>query len=663
MNKNNITPAQIRKLNIVELNHLAQEIRERIIEVTSMRGGHLAPSLGVVELTIALHYVFDTPNDKIIWDVGHQAYAHKLITGRWDKFETLRTRHGIAGFPKRNESEYDTFDTGHSGNSISVALGIATATMLKGEQRKSIAVIGDGSIVTGMAFEALNYAGDRHQNLIVVLNDNEMSIGKSTGAMARYFSRMITGRMYNRLKTDTWNLLGILPKRLSARARFAARKLEEGLKNLIAPSIIFEEMGFRYLGPFDGHNIELLINTFKRSKNLKGPVLLHIVTKKGKGFEPAEKDPEIYHGIGPFKIDWKLETQNTISTNCCDVFGKTLIKLAEKDSRICAISAGMCLGTGLAEFKQKFPDRFFDVGICEQHAVTFAAGLALSGYRPVVAIYSSFLARAYDQIIQDVALQNLPVVFAIDRAGIVGEDGSTHHGSYDVSFLRCVPNLVIAAPKDTQELTAMLDFAVKQNNPFAIRYPRGSLNSCTGYQISENNRIETGKAEIIYKNILNSNKSKLVILAIGSMVINCYESIQSLLSSENKYKESIKTGNSFLCDSRSSHKNNDKFDDGNIILINMRFIKPFDEGLLKEVIKNDDIVLTVEENTLPGGFGSGVLEFISNNEIRVRKVLRLGLEDKFIEHGKRDELLDQNELSVLKLTDKIKRIIKNDYTD
>ncbi|MEO0076685.1 MAG: 1-deoxy-D-xylulose-5-phosphate synthase, partial [candidate division WOR-3 bacterium] len=420
----NITPEIIRKWDLAKLNQLAKDIRTRIIETVEKRGGHLAPSLGVVELAIALHYVFDTPHDKLIWDVGHQAYAHKLLTGRWQEFETLRTFGGISGFPKRKESIYDVFDTGHSGNSISVALGIATAAKLKNEQYKVIAVIGDGSIVTGMAFEALNNAGSSTENLIVILNDNEMSIGKTTGAMAKYLNRIITGRLYNRLKADTWNLLGLLPKSLAGKARLAAKKIEEGLKSLLAPSIIFEELGFRYLGPFDGHNLKVLIENFQKIKKMKGRILVHVVTKKGKGHALAEKYPEHYHGVSPFQINCqKTKFSNSKSISNSEVFGNALIEIAEKDSRVCAISAGMCLGTGLMAFKQKFPERFFDVGICEQHAVTFAAGLASQGLRPVVAIYSTFLARAYDQIIQDIALQNLPVIFAIDRAGIVGEDG------------------------------------------------------------------------------------------------------------------------------------------------------------------------------------------------------------------------------------------------
>jgi 1-deoxy-D-xylulose-5-phosphate synthase len=632
-NNQNITPEIIRTWKMTKLNKLADDIRERIIEIVGKRGGHLAPSLGVVELTIALHYVFDTPRDKIIWDVGHQSYAHKLITGRWHEFETLRSAGGIAGFPKRKESEYDVFDTGHSGNSISVALGLATAANLKKENLKVIAVIGDGSIVTGMAFEAINNAGASKENLLVVLNDNEMAIGKSAGAMAKYLSRMITGKTYNRFKSDTWNLLGILPKNLSGRARIAAKKIEEGLKNLVAPSVIFEEMGFRYIGPFDGHDLLALIENFQKIKSMQGPTLIHVVTKKGKGYEPAEKQPEVYHGIGPFALKKPNSKNNSLTTS--DVFGNALIEIAEKDNRICGISAGMCLGTGLIEFKRKFPNRFFDVGICEQHAVTFSAGLALTGLKPVVAIYSTFLARAYDQIIQDIALQNLPVVFAIDRAGIVGEDGPTHHGNFDLSYLRTIPNMTIAVPKDSSELVAMLKFALAYNHPFALRYPKGNLN-CTEMPNS-GSPIEIGKAEIVYEFSTNEKQLKkmLCIFAIGSMVIPSYQALK-LLENESIGNYQIK-------------------------LINMRFVKPLDEKLLIQLVKNTDVVITVEENTLVGGFGSAVMESlqkISNLHFPISNLIRLGLEDTFIEQGTRENLLDQYGLSPLKLKDKFNEAIK-----
>jgi 1-deoxy-D-xylulose-5-phosphate synthase len=631
---NNITPEIIRTWDIPKLNNLSQDIRKKIIDTVGQNGGHLAPSLGVVELTLALHYVFDTPHDKIIWDVGHQSYAHKLITGRWDKFSTLRTEGGIAGFPKRQESDYDVFDSGHSGNSISVALGLATAAKLKKENLKTIAVIGDGSIVTGMAFEALNNTGASKENLIVVLNDNEMSIGKSTGAMAKYLNRMITGQMYNRMKADTWNLLGILPKDLSGKARLAAKKIEEGLKSLVAPSIIFEELGFRYIGPFDGHNIMQLIENFKKVKNMNGPILVHVVTKKGKGYEPAEKEPEIFHGIGPFATKRVLNSNNH-STSTSDAFGKALVELAEKDNRICAISAGMCLGTGLTEFRKRFPERFFDVGICEQHAVTFAAGLALKGLRPVVAVYSTFLARAYDQIIQDVALQNLPVVFAIDRAGIVGEDGPTHHGNFDISYLRAIPNLIISAPKNMKELGKMLSLAIESNRPFAIRYPRGTMNFNQWQK--EDCEMVIGKAEIVYesKPLNIKSKNKLCVLAIGSMNEPAYQAIQIMMKNDKSQLPEV-----------------------NIMLINMRFVKPLDEAMLLRIIRPGDVIITVEENTRSGGFGSAILELMEKNRISQNNVICIGLDDTFIEQGKREQLLDRYGLSALKLAEKFNAAIK-----
>jgi 1-deoxy-D-xylulose-5-phosphate synthase len=621
-----IFPEDIRKLTIPELETLAQNLRMRIIDVTLRRGGHLASSLGCVELAIALHYVFNTPRDKIIWDVGHQSYAHKLLTGRYSVFDTLRTYGGISGFPKRSESEYDTYDTGHSGNSISVALGIATAAKLTGKDIKSIAVIGDGSIVNGMAFEALNNAGAGWDNLLVVLNDNEMSISGTRGAMANYLNRIITGRMYNLLKARVWRILDLLPRNLQSVARLLAKKLQAGIKNLIAPSIIFEELGFRYFGPLDGHNLALLIKTFNKVKEIPGPVLVHVITKKGKGYLPAERDPEIFHGVNPAQKEFK--TAGPEKTNS-EVFGETLVKLAENDRRICAITAGMTLGTGLLTFKQKFPQRFFDVGICEEHAVTFAGGLALMGLRPVVAIYATFLARAYDQIIQDVALQNLPVIFAVDRTGIVGEDGETHHGNLTLSYLRIVPNLVVTLPKDQKELSSMLAFSLEQNLPFAILYPRGSFKAIS-YENEE--PIELGKGEVIFPNRkdLNSLTSpKLIIFASGAMVAEAYMALTEL-----------------------KEKND-------VVLVNMRFIKPFDEQLVERLVNSRDLVVTIEENTLIGGLGSALLETLIKFNIIPYKLIRIGLEDKFIEHGRRDELLDLKGLSWLKLFHIFNRLLND----
>ncbi|MEO0093020.1 MAG: 1-deoxy-D-xylulose-5-phosphate synthase [candidate division WOR-3 bacterium] len=602
------SPTDLKQLSIADLKVLASEIRHEIIRVTALRGGHLAPSLGVVELTIALHYVFDTPRDKIIWDVGHQSYAHKLITGRRQQFATLRTKNGISGFPKRSESIYDVFDTGHSGNSISVALGLADAAQKSGESFKTIAVIGDGSIVTGMAFEAMNNAGTKNRDLVVVLNDNEMSIAKTNGAIATHLNRIITGKFYNRVRADVWNLLGKLPKNLSNRARIAAKKLEEGLKNLIVPSIIFEEMGFRYVGPIQGHNLNDLINTFLRIKNYHEPVLIHIVTKKGKGYKPAEDEPEIFHGIGPFEIDTgRALTRNP--TGFTKAFGDSLLELAETNKDLVVITPGMCLGSGLEEFRRKFPDRFYDVGICEQHAVSFAAGLALGGLKPIVAIYSTFLARAYDQLIQDVCLQKLPVVFAIDRAGLVGEDGPTHHGQFDLSYLRLIPNLIVMAPKDEIELREMLKLAVDYNQgPVAIRYPKGKgngLSSSKGLKCS----IEIGKAEI-----LREGKDGCV-LAIGSMVLPVLKAVEKL------------------------------FEAGiDLCVVNARFVKPLDSDLLLNLAKDFNRFVTVEENICIGGFGSAIMEFFQTQGLSV-SVKPIALEDKFIGQGSREELLESQGLT------------------
>lgn len=608
------SPADIRKLTVQELKKLAEEIRELIIKTTARTGGHLAPSLGVVELTLALHFVFKTPVDRIIWDVGHQSYAHKIITGRREKFSTLRQYGGIAGFPKRSESEYDVFDTGHSGNSISAALGLATGEYLQGDNRRTVAVIGDGSIVTGMALEALNHAGALKRNLIVVLNDNEMSIARSSGAIATHLNRIISGRIYNRLKEDTWTLLGHLPRDLSEKARFAARKIEEGLKNLVVPSILFEELGFRYFGPVNGHNIAELIETFRRIENLKGPIIVHVVTRKGEGYPPAVRHPERFHSTGPFDIvaGTPLSTGGSTFT---EHFGEKMVEMAEKDSRIVAITAGMCLGTGLSLFREKFPDRFFDVGISEQHAVTFAAGLAQSGLRPVVAIYSTFLSRAFDQLLQDVCLQKLPVVIAIDRAGLVGEDGPTHHGAYDLSYLLILPEMTVLAPRDETDLKRMLEFAINYTNgPVAIRYPRGG----SGLKSSSNPRavIEIGHGEI-----LREGKDGAV-LAIGSTLATVLEAAELVAAKGMR-----------------------------LTIADARFAKPVDEKLISNLALMRNRLITVEENTLFGGFGNAVSLIIQRNH-PLCSLLRIGLEDRFIQHGPRQRLLQEVGLTSNSLAEK-----------
>jgi 1-deoxy-D-xylulose-5-phosphate synthase len=601
------SPADLRKLSVSDLKVLAAEIRDLIIKTTARTGGHVAPNLGVVELTLALHYIFNTPTDRIIWDVGHQCYTHKIITGRRDRFETLRQYRGIAGFPKKAESEYDVFDTGHSGNSISVALGMAVGDRLQEIKRRTLAVIGDGSIVTGMALEALNHAGALQQDMIVVLNDNEMSIARSTGAIASYLNRVITGRMYNRFKEDTWTLLGYLPRDLSTRARKAARKLEEGLKNLVVPSILFEELGFRYVGPVNGHDLNELIATFHRISTLHGPILVHVVTHKGYGFPPARESPEKFHGIGPYDIKTG-EPLTKPGRTFTDYFGNKLIELAENDHRIVAITAGMCLGTGLARFRERFPDRYFDVGIAEQHAVTFAAGLAQSGLKPVVAIYSTFLLRALDQVLQDVCLQKLPVVLAIDRAGLVGEDGPTHHGAYDLSYLTMLPGMNVFAPRDEIDLGRMLEFAVNyESGPVAIRYPRGG----TAAELPATGRIPVslGKGELL------TTGTDGAVLAIGSMVIPSLQAAEILAASGIKIA---------VADARSA--------------------KPIDVELINQLAAINGKLITVEENTLYGGFGNAVSLTLEQNHINCQ-LHRIGIEDRFIEHGPRGQLLQDCRLT------------------
>jgi len=610
------SPEDLRRLTIADLEALAREIRRLIIETTAKNGGHTAPSLGVVELTLALHYAFDTPRDRIVWDVGHQCYAHKIVTGRKDRFFTLRQHHGIAGFPKKAESEYDVFDTGHSGDSISVALGTAVGDRMQGTDRRSIAVIGDGSVVAGMAFEALNNGGCLKQDLVVVLNDNEMSIARSTGAMASYLNRIITGRMYNRFRGDVWNLLGHLPKDLGGMSRQAARKLEEGLKNLVVPSILFEELGFRYLGPIDGHSMPELIDTFQRVRALRGPVLVHVVTRKGQGYGPAMQHPELFHGTGPFD-ETTGKSIGTGGTTFTSAFGAKLAELAAGDDRVVAITAGMALGTGLLEFREKFPNRFFDVGICEQHAVTFAAGLALAGLRPVVAVYSTFLERAFDQLVQDVCLQRLPVILAVDRAGLVGEDGPTHHGVFDLSYLGMLPGMVVMAPMDEAELGAMLEFGVgHQAAPVAIRYPRGG----SGMPVtSDCPKVEIGRARVMREG------TNGCVWAIGSAA-GAVTKAAGMLAADGL----------------------------DLTVVDARFAKPLDRGRLAETASRHDRLMTVEENVLSGGFGSAVSQVLEEMGSPVR-LRRLGLPDRFIEQGPRDLLLDENGLSADKLAGEFRR--------
>lgn len=595
------SPEDLRRLPRELLPQLAQEVREEIIRVVSERGGHLAPSLGAVELTIALHYCFDTPRDKILWDVGHQAYAHKILTGRRDRFRTLRQRGGISGFPRRAESPYDVYDSGHSGGALPVALGMAEAKALRGEDFRVVAVIGDGTLTTGVAFEAMNCAGAWKSDLIVVLNDNEMSISKSVGALSAYLNRIMTGQWVTRFREDLKRLLHEVPggRRLFRLMKYA----EEALKGVFTPGLLFEELGFKYVGPLDGHNLYHLIETLENVKRLKGPVLLHVITKKGKGYPPAEEDPTLFHGVGKFDRSSGTFPGSGGLPTYTEVFGRTLLELASRDERIVTITAAMPLGTGLAEFAKRFPDRFFDVGIAEQAAVSLAAGLALEGLRPVVAIYSTFLQRAYDQIVQEVALQRLPVLFAVDRGGIVGEDGPTHHGLFDLSYLRSVPGMTVMAPKDEGELRQMLWTALgREDGPVALRYPRSQG---VGVPLEgEPQPLEWGKGEVLREG------SRLLILAIGSMVYPALEAAE-LLASQGLSPT----------------------------VVNARFVKPLDEALVLRLARGHEALLTVEENVLEGGFGSAVLQLLEREGV-LKRVKCMGAPSEFLEHGTRGELLE-----------------------
>lgn len=606
------SPSDLKRLSISELKTLAKEIRDTLIYRVSRNGGHLSSNLGVVELTISLHYVFDSPKDKIIWDVGHQSYTHKLLTGRYKRLADLRKLKGISGFPRRDESEHDAFGTGHSSTSISAALGIIEGRDKNREDFKIIAVIGDGAMTGGLALEGLNNAGSLKKDLIVILNDNEMSISPNVGALSAYLNRILTAERYQKFKRDTKSFLEGIPK-LGGKAAKIAQKTEEVLKGLILPGLLFEELGFTYVGPIDGHNIELLIDTLRRIKNTQSPILIHVITKKGKGYEFSEKKPSIYHGIGPFKIETgePIETQGQ---NYSDVFGDALIDLAEKDEKIIAITAAMREGTGLDYFARRFPNRFYDVGIAEQHALTFAAGLATQGLKPVVAIYSTFLQRAYDQIVHDVCLQKLHVVFAIDRAGIVGEDGPTHNGIFDLSYLRHIPNLVVMAPKDALELKMMLKIALEYNGPVAIRYPKGKIpifNESQKFQPL----FKIGESEIL------KDGTDIALIGIGNTVFTV------LKVAEKLEKEGI-----------------------NPMVINARFIKPLDRKLLSKVASLIQRIITVEDNVIMGGFGSAVLELFNEMGLFNVRLKRLGIPDIFVEQGDTNELrriygLDEDSIS------------------
>jgi len=594
-------PDDIKAMDVSGLSGLAGEIRDLILDVVSKHGGHLASSLGAVELTLAIHYVFNAPKDRIVWDVGHQAYTHKIITGRKERFHTLRQKGGISGFPKRAESPYDAFDVGHSGTSISAATGMVEAACLKNEDRKIVVVIGDGSMTSGMAYEALNWAGDRKKNIIIILNDNEMSISPNVGAMSSYLNCVMTGQRAMALRNEIKHLFKQIPGIGQQMIRFT-RQLEESVKSLVVPGALFEDLGYTYVGPLEGHRLDHLIRNLENVKSLTGPVLVHVITKKGKGYRFAEEKPLLFHGIGPFNIETGEPAGGQgYPVSYSRMFGNTALKLAAENPSVVAITAAMCEGTGLDGFAKAYPDRFFDVGIAEQHGVTLAAGFAVEGLKPVVAIYSSFLQRAYDQILHDVCLQKLPVTFALDRGGFVGDDGPTHHGVFDYSYLRSIPNMIVMAPKDENELQHMLKTAVDCGGPASVRYPRGGG---VGIPIDEMpHALDIGKAEIL------AEGDDAAIFAIGSMVYPSLNAARALLD------EGIR-----------------------VRVINARFVKPLDTELLRVTAAAVKKILTVEENVLMGGFGSAVLEQLEELGIHDVAVRRLGIRDEFVEHATQAEL-------------------------
>ena len=586
-------PADVRKLPKNQLKPLAKELREFLTHTVSISGGHFSAGLGTVELTIALHYVFDTPSDQLVWDVGHQAYPHKILTGRKERMTTIRTKGGVSAFPSRIESEYDAFGVGHSSTSISAALGMAIASKLKGEDKQMVAIIGDGSITGGMAFEAMNHAGALDANLLVILNDNDMSISPPVGAMNNYLTKVLSSKFYSSMREGSKKALSSMPSVWEL-----ARRTEEHMKGMIVPGTLFEELGFNYIGPIDGHDMDMLVSTLENLKHISGPRFLHVVTKKGKGYPPAEKDPLAYHGVPAFNPtkDYLPKSAPSPHPTYTEVFGDWLCDMAAQDERLLGITPAMREGSGLVKFSEQFPKRYFDVAIAEQHAVTLAAGQACQGAKPVVAIYSTFLQRAYDQMIHDVAIQNLDVLFALDRAGLVGPDGPTHAGSFDYSFMRCIPNMLVMAPADENECRQMLYTGFIHQGPASVRYPRGK-----GPGVTVNNTMTAlplGKAEIRHQG------SHIAILAWGSMVTPALEAGKQLAAT----------------------------------VVNMRFVKPIDAELILELAKSHDVLITVEENVLAGGAGSAVNDFLQAQQI-LMPVLNIGLPDSFIEQGTREELL------------------------
>lgn len=615
-------PADIKKLTADQLPQLAKEIRQQIVQVTAENGGHLAPSLGVVELTIALHRVLDPPQDKIIWDVGHQSYAHKLLTGRRDKFHTLRQLDGLSGFTKISESPFDAFTTGHSSTSISAGTGIACAKALKQDPARVVAVIGDGAMTAGMAFEAMNQNGDAHKDksLIVILNDNEMSINRNVGAISSLLSRTFSATRIQTMRKNFGEFLRKLP-RIGDNMYHWAKRSEESFKTFITPGMLFEAFNFDYFGPINGHNLDHLTDILDNIKDLKEPVLLHVITRKGKGYKPAEKNPVSFHGCGRFDVKTgACLVKESPPKTYTEVFGETVTRLAQNDKRIVAITAAMPAGTGLTQFAEMFPDRFFDVGIAEQHGVTFAAGMALEGFKPVVAIYSTFLQRGFDQIIHDVCLESLPVIFALDRGGIVGEDGPTHHGLFDLSYLRMIPNMTLMTPKDENELARMLHTAITLNGPCAIRYPRGEG---SGQAIDPPiETIPVGKAEVL------THGGDLLILAVGRSVSEALAA-EAILRDRN-----IKA-----------------------TVVNMRFVKPLDEALILQLAARTPNIITVEENVLAGGFGSAVMEFLADHKMHNVALQRIGIADTFVAHGASSKLRERYGINAMALVKNAQKLL------
>ncbi|UUO23235.1 1-deoxy-D-xylulose-5-phosphate synthase [Colwellia sp. M166] len=607
-------PEDLRKINKNKLTQASEELRRYLLNSVSKSSGHFASGLGTIELTVALHYVYNTPFDHLIWDVGHQAYPHKILTGRRDQLHTIRQKDGLHPFPWREESEYDVLSVGHSSTSISAALGLAVAAEQEAKNRKVVAVIGDGAMTAGMAFEALNHAGDINKDMLVILNDNEMSISENVGALNNHLAKLLSGSIYTGIREGSKRILKNIPpiKELASRA-------EEHLKGMVVPSTFFEELGFNYIGPIDGHDVNGLVNTISNMRNLKGPQLLHIATKKGKGYQQAEQDPIKYHAVPKFDhTETTLPKSAPSLPSYSAIFGDWLCKTAEQDSKLAAITPAMREGSGMVQFSQRFPEQYFDVAIAEQHAVTFAAGLAIGGRKPVVAIYSSFLQRGYDQFIHDVAIQNLPVLFAIDRAGIVGADGPTHQGSFDLSFMRCIPNLTIMAPSDERECQLMLNTGYQLTTPAAVRYPRGCGNGAELPTLNET--IELGKANTIRAIDDSTTTTKVAILNFGTTLS------QAKIAAE----------------------------DINATLVDMRFVKPLDQDIIKTLCANHDCIVTVEDNAIAGGAGSGVNEFILSQGI-AKKILNIGLPDSFIKHGTQAEIHQELGLDSEGILEKIKQ--------